>query len=273
MAVAVRQRSKRRLYRSRDAYVGGVCAGIANYCEVDPLVIRIMAVLLMVVTAGLASIAYLVLWAHVPLEPDKSGPYDVMVQDAKRASHHEADLYLVTDDEGQKELVRLPLRGLSLLSRVVIVVALGALALATALLLGLLVPGVPWWNFWPVLPFITGLFFIVVPVRSRHCSAWRAAGIMLAASSIAVLPICTGLVSPRTIPYAIQLFWPLLLAAAILFVVGVWSCSSAVTMFGAFGFIAFCAVSAACCIIPGPIGLLDTALGGFGAPSLGVFFI
>lgn len=271
MTVAVRQRTKRHLYRSRNAYVGGVCAGIANYYEVDPLVIRIMAILLTVVTAGLATIAYLVLWSHVPLEPDKSGPYDVMVQDARRANYREADLYLVTDEEGQKELVRNPLRGLPLSARVVVVVAFGALALAAALLLGLIVPGVPWWNFWPVLPFVIGLFYIVVPIRSRHSSAWRAMGIMLAVASIAVLPICTGLVSPQTIPYAVQLFWPLLLAAVILLATGIWSNSSAITMFGALSFVVFCAVSAACCIIPGPIGLLDTALGVFGAPSLGVF--
>ncbi len=52
-----------RLYRDENNKVlGGVCSGIANYFGIDPLVIRILAV----VAFGISFIPYLVLWVTIP---------------------------------------------------------------------------------------------------------------------------------------------------------------------------------------------------------------
>jgi len=60
---------KKRLYRSRDErMIWGVCGGIAKYFDVDPTLIRLVAVLtLFFGCAGL--IIYPILTIIVPLEP------------------------------------------------------------------------------------------------------------------------------------------------------------------------------------------------------------
>jgi phage shock protein PspC (stress-responsive transcriptional regulator)/heme/copper-type cytochrome/quinol oxidase subunit 2 len=52
-----------RLYRDENhKFLGGVCSGIANYFNVDPLIIRILFVLFV----GVTFIPYLILWVAVP---------------------------------------------------------------------------------------------------------------------------------------------------------------------------------------------------------------
>jgi phage shock protein C len=61
--------SYRRLTRtSWDAPVSGVCGGIARYLNVDPTLIRVLAVVAAVVTFPAALIAYAVMWAVIPQE-------------------------------------------------------------------------------------------------------------------------------------------------------------------------------------------------------------
>jgi phage shock protein PspC (stress-responsive transcriptional regulator) len=58
----------RRLERRRDGKVfGGVCAGIADYFNVDVTLVRLAAVVL-ALTTGIAVPAYLVAWLIVPAE-------------------------------------------------------------------------------------------------------------------------------------------------------------------------------------------------------------
>lgn len=53
----------KRLYRDeQNKVLGGVCSGIANYFNIDPLVVRILWILL----AGINLLAYLILWIAVP---------------------------------------------------------------------------------------------------------------------------------------------------------------------------------------------------------------
>lgn len=59
----------RRLSRSRDAMVGGVAAGVANWIGTDPALVRIAWALLVPLTAGAALLAYIVAWIVVPEEP------------------------------------------------------------------------------------------------------------------------------------------------------------------------------------------------------------
>ena len=59
-------RSAKRLYRDPDNRVlGGVCSGIATYLNIDPIIIRIIFLLLMF-AYGIIGIIYIVLWAMLP---------------------------------------------------------------------------------------------------------------------------------------------------------------------------------------------------------------
>lgn len=57
----------RRLTRSiDDRMFAGVCGGVAEYCDVDPTLVRVAAVLATVLSVGGVPIAYLVAWAIMP---------------------------------------------------------------------------------------------------------------------------------------------------------------------------------------------------------------
>jgi phage shock protein C len=60
---------ERRLTRSRDAMIGGVAAGVANWMNADPGLVRIAWALLVPLTGGLALVAYIVAWIVIPEEP------------------------------------------------------------------------------------------------------------------------------------------------------------------------------------------------------------
>ncbi|MEG0015541.1 MAG: PspC domain-containing protein [Gordonibacter sp.] len=74
--------TEKRLYRSRHALVGGVCGGMADYFNTDPLVVRILVVALSVLSAGLFAVAYVALWVVLPQEPECDRPLDVEPQSA-----------------------------------------------------------------------------------------------------------------------------------------------------------------------------------------------
>jgi phage shock protein PspC (stress-responsive transcriptional regulator) len=58
----------KRLFRSRDNRVlGGVCAGIGNYFNVDPVLIRVAWVVAFF-AGGVGFLAYLIAWIIMPEE-------------------------------------------------------------------------------------------------------------------------------------------------------------------------------------------------------------
>jgi phage shock protein C len=72
---------RRRLVRStNDRKVAGVCAGLADYFDLDPTIIRVLWVLA-VLCAGTGVVAYGILWIAVP-----EGPTGVATPSATAAS-------------------------------------------------------------------------------------------------------------------------------------------------------------------------------------------
>lgn len=58
----------KKLYRSRtDRKISGVCGGLAKYFDIDPVIVRVIAVVSIFVT-GVSIIAYIVMALVVPLE-------------------------------------------------------------------------------------------------------------------------------------------------------------------------------------------------------------
>jgi phage shock protein PspC (stress-responsive transcriptional regulator) len=59
------QRSKR-LYRDEEnSVLGGVCSGLANYFDIDPIIIRLLFIVT-IIFGGFGTIAYILLWIIVP---------------------------------------------------------------------------------------------------------------------------------------------------------------------------------------------------------------
>ena len=59
----------KKLYRSSDdKKIAGVCGGIGEYFDIDPTIVRLLAVALLF-AGGSAILAYIIAWVIVPPEP------------------------------------------------------------------------------------------------------------------------------------------------------------------------------------------------------------
>ena len=60
----------KRLYRSiKDRKIAGVCGGLAEYFTIDPVIIRVIAVLLLLPGGLPGLVPYIILWIIVPEAP------------------------------------------------------------------------------------------------------------------------------------------------------------------------------------------------------------
>lgn len=61
----------KRLYRSTDnRMIAGVCGGIAEYFEIDPVLVRVIAVILLLPGGLPGFLPYILLWIIVPQKPE-----------------------------------------------------------------------------------------------------------------------------------------------------------------------------------------------------------
>jgi phage shock protein C len=61
----------KRLYRSKkDRMIAGVCGGIAEYFDIDPVIVRLVAVVLLLPGALPGFVPYLIMWIVVPEAPE-----------------------------------------------------------------------------------------------------------------------------------------------------------------------------------------------------------
>lgn len=81
--------SEKRLVRSNDRMVAGVCAGIAEYLNVDPTIVRFIFALVTLVSLGwFGVLAYIILILVMPQQDQPEGKYrpfdeeEIVVKDA-----------------------------------------------------------------------------------------------------------------------------------------------------------------------------------------------
>jgi phage shock protein PspC (stress-responsive transcriptional regulator) len=74
---------KRRLYRDPEhRVIGGVCGGLGAYFNMDPVVLRIIFVVLLFITSGAAFLAYIILWIAVPKAKNTAQRLEMRGQEA-----------------------------------------------------------------------------------------------------------------------------------------------------------------------------------------------
>lgn len=56
---------KKRLTRSNNGMIAGVCGGIADYLDIDPTIVRIVYIL-MTFFVGIGILLYFILWLVIP---------------------------------------------------------------------------------------------------------------------------------------------------------------------------------------------------------------
>jgi phage shock protein C len=139
-----------RLTRSRDAMVGGVAAGVANWIGADPTLVRIAWALLVVFTGGVALIAYIVAWVVVPEEPRHSTAAGSDVAGDADASAPVA--------EGERRVDE---------GRTALLVGGGLILVGVWFLVRQYLPDIDWGLIWPLLLVAAGVVILVSASRRR----------------------------------------------------------------------------------------------------------
>jgi len=145
----------KKLYRSRtDSMLGGVCGGLAEYFDIDPVLARLLFVLFAAV-GGAGVPVYIVLWLIVPEGPESSTkPWQERVRDgadeiADRARKLGSDVRQSSDK---------PAPGMAfLVGAFLVLIGVGFL------LRNLGFPWMNWINFgilWPIIPIVVGIAFL-----------------------------------------------------------------------------------------------------------------
>ena len=134
----------KRLYRSRvDCKIGGVCAGLAEYFDIDPTIIRITAILL-ILAHGIGVLAYIIAWIAIPRQPLDS-PVEVIAADTTKV-----------EKSGEKTAKNMTLPG-------IILIVVGILFLFEHSY---------WWfnfgNLWPILLIIIGILMLIKHGKKEH---------------------------------------------------------------------------------------------------------
>jgi len=83
----------KRLYRSRkDKIIAGVCGGIAEYFAIDPVWVRLVAVLL-VFADGIGVLLYIIGWILIPANPSQKAGKKTVAEDTveKAVKKHKND--------------------------------------------------------------------------------------------------------------------------------------------------------------------------------------
>ena len=144
----------RRLYRSRtDTVIGGVAAGLANYMNTDPALVRVGWVVVALITNGVGLIAYLVAWVAIPEEPKAS--------DADATLDADADVAPAVGATGSAEATKRRDTNAG------VIVGVGLVLLGAWFLVREYLPPIDWSLVWPVILIGIGVLVLVTSSRRR----------------------------------------------------------------------------------------------------------
>ena len=159
---------EKRLYRSRsDRMVWGVCGGLAKYFDMDPTIVRIIAVLLLFAN-GLGILAYIIMAIVVPQEGSKvTAPKEAIKENVEEIKETAGELgreirsTLVGEEGESEEVAKVRHRRRNVFG--IILIVLGVLFLLRSFNLF-------WWfdwgNLWPLILVAIGVL-IILSTRRR----------------------------------------------------------------------------------------------------------
>jgi phage shock protein C len=144
----------RRLVRSRtDTILGGVAAGLADYLNADPALVRIAWAILVPLTSGAALIAYIVAWIVVPEAPPRRADTD-----GEGADDGSTDAV----EPGEEPEPAAGAEG-----RAGIVVGVGLIVLGAWFFAREYLPAINWGLIWPLILVGIGVLILVTSARRR----------------------------------------------------------------------------------------------------------
>jgi phage shock protein C len=160
-----------RLYRSEgDRVIAGVCGGLAAYLRIDPLILRILFVVLAMVN-GIGLFVYLVLWIVVPSAGSQpASQEEVIRRNVDEIGVRARELGQEARDAFQSQRARRhAAAGGQPEQRAVVG---GAILIAIGLLMLMNNFGLLWWvslaRLWPLILIGVGLVILLNNMKDRH---------------------------------------------------------------------------------------------------------
>jgi len=159
---------EKRLYRSRtDRMIAGVCGGLGEYFGIDPVIVRIVFVLIALAN-GIGLLAYLILWVIVPVkERVGATPEEVMRENIES---------IRTEAERLRDEVKETIQGAEMPRPVrrgeggAVVAGAILIALGVIFLLGNL--NFFWWlglgHLWPLILVAIGIVLLINTMRGER---------------------------------------------------------------------------------------------------------
>ncbi len=191
----------KKVYRSDDVAIAGVCAGIADYLDMDVAAVRILVILLFLASFGLVSLVYAFLWLILPKRVAISSQ---TLSCAAYADAQGGSLASSDEDCGRC----LPGSGASGWSRACMWVGVAFLTVVCSFFLTTFVTNVEWWRFMPIAVCLTGIALMMTP--SRFISRLRrfSWGLTLLFVGLLLLAVSVGVVNVDTLLFAFSKLWP-----------------------------------------------------------------
>lgn len=203
----VREAHIRTFYRDPQAgVIGGVCAGIAESLDVDVLLVRVAAIVALIMTFGLVTALYLVLWTILPVKPDK-GVF-IEIEPSRVQSEHYEKVVNVRSDKAQPGKAEVKVieerprtyrsrrtaRSLAAYRFSLLIFCISLVAITCIIALAISVsPGTTFLSFVPLYLISVGLFFMVMPSQSRPFSVRICMMVLCFEFCFVLLPFTLGL--------------------------------------------------------------------------------
>ena len=133
---------EKRLYRSPTEHrIAGICGGLSEYFNVDPVLVRVIFVILFLLS-GVGLMAYIILWLVLPVREKEEGTVEVITPGGREE---------VVSEPSKTEASTKTMKKHNLLGGIILI-GLGAIFLAENFL-----PVYRLNKFWPLLLIIFGL--------------------------------------------------------------------------------------------------------------------
>ncbi len=153
----------KRLYRSAKSKVfGGVAGGIAEYFDIDPIIIRLLFVIIAFAGGG-GAVVYLILWVALPLEPITM--FNMNMGSAEPIDPGNPDTQQTTDySRDPSQVFSMPVKSENRNSLIggIILITLGLIFLANRF-----IPNINFRDLWPLVLVVLGGVLIATSYAER----------------------------------------------------------------------------------------------------------
>lgn len=144
-----------RLYRSyKNSVIGGVCGGIGEYLNTDPVLFRILFVVAFLV-GGSGLLAYIILWIVIPLEEIPNISRDEIFEESSNSNNmEEENINIEIETDNMEEQKQQPKNDGNLWGGLILI-TLGAI-----FLIDRFVPRIDFGDLWPLILIVVGVILI-----------------------------------------------------------------------------------------------------------------